>query len=854
MKIYFLSVFAIVALLSNAGCTVGPETKTPAVAAQRSQAVETIKPGEYPRKRAIEGATLIVHAPQIRSWRDFEHFESLVAIEVVPDGAGEPVVGTATVSGDTQVNMDDHIVIVTNPEVEQVTFSDQAATDRWAEPVKASVGRSRIDIPVDLFVSYLSDDLVDVPTPEGFNTTPPPIHVRLEPAIIVFVNGEAIDADIEGTPLKIIPNASFPIVHDPAAKRYYLLNNQQWLVAPALWGPWTVTGELPAAFSQIPPDSDFRQLKANVPPKSAGDQAPEVILTGEPAELIVIDGSPDIAPITGVGELSYVKNTSSPLFKLGKEWYFLASGRWFRTTQLDGGKWTFVSKLPDEFVSIPADSPVAYIRASVAGTPEARVAVLESMLPRRTSVAKDAQPEIQVTYAGEPQFETIQTTSISRATNTPYDVLLYDNSYYLCYSGVWYIGSTPTGPWRVATEVPDVFYQIPADSPAYAVTGVTVASSSSTVIIYDSTPAYWSGVYIAYGIPVYGTGWYYPPYVYYPYYYPYGHSYGYGSWYNPHTGAYGTTSAWYGPYGGYTYSQGYNPNTGRYGYVETAWDGDTWKSSGETYNPRTGVSTDTTREYKEGKDQLTQKRTIERGDQSIQTKRTRDYDDNWSKVEANTSRGGSYEAERQLNDDGTITGSGTLKTADGRKADISGEASGGNAQIDISGSEGGSGTINRQVGPEGVTRQGEFSKDGESLTTSTVRRGDSTRTTLEGSAGGQAISVSDGLGRTTVGQSAGGDLYAGHDGNVYKRTDDGWQQHTSDGWQQTSRQGTAGDRSYGASSQLNRDFDARRSGYQRFDQRRSYGGAGRRAGGFDGMGGRRGGMGGGRGRGRGGRR
>ena len=56
-------------------------------------------------------------------------------------------------------------------------------------------------------------------------------------------------------------------------------------------------------------------------------------------------------------------------------------------------------------------------------------------------------------------------------------------------------------------------------------------------------------------------------------------------------------------------------------------------------------------------------------------------------------------------------------------------------------------------------------------------------TKAEGSGGGQAISGSTGLGeRTTIAQSGSGDLYAGHDGNVYRKTDDGWQQHGDGGW------------------------------------------------------------------------
>ena len=62
--------------------------------------------------------------------------------------------------------------------------------------------------------------------------------------------------------------------------------------------------------------------------------------------------------------------------------------------------------------------------------------------------------------------------------------------------------------------------------------------------------------------------------------------------------------------------------------------------------------------------------------------------------------------------------------------------------------------------------------------TDTVRQGDRSVTKAEGSGGGSAISSSGGLGdRTTIAQSGSGDVYAGHDGNVYRKTDDGWQQH-----------------------------------------------------------------------------
>jgi hypothetical protein len=46
--------------------------------------------------------------------------------------------------------------------------------------------------------------------------------------------------------------------------------------------------------------------------------------------------------------------------------------------------------------------------------------------------------------------------------------------YYMCYEGVWFMGSSPNGPWTVASKVPGEIYEIPISSPAHNVTYVTV--------------------------------------------------------------------------------------------------------------------------------------------------------------------------------------------------------------------------------------------------------------------------------------------------------------------------------------------------------------------------------------------
>ena len=60
------------------------------------------------------------------------------------------------------------------------------------------------------------------------------------------------------------------------------------------------------------------------------------------------------------------------------------------------------------------------------------------------------------------------------------------NAYYAVTAGVWFTAPQLTGPWTVATSVPEAIYTIPPSSPLYYVTYVR---------IYEATPNY---VYVGY--------------------------------------------------------------------------------------------------------------------------------------------------------------------------------------------------------------------------------------------------------------------------------------------------------------------------------------------------------------------
>jgi hypothetical protein len=663
-------------------------------------------------------------------------------------------------SGETTLDRATRIVSVPKPKVDRVTFSGGRGSEEHESRIRAAVESEPLEMPLDVFLYYLADGVLESPPPAGFNQDPPPIHVVESPAFLLFVNGEPVATAIGDSGLELIGNANFPLFRDPTSGTHYLLSGNHRYSATKLAGPWTVTAELPAAFGKIPAQGEFATLAQVAAAAPKPGPAPAVITTFKPAEIVVIDGKPRGREIAGTGGLESITNTDSPLFRLDGTYYLLIAGRWFSTKDLQRGPWAFTMPLPDAFARIPDSDDDADVRASVPGTLEARRAVLEAELPQSKVVKAGAAPDVTVAYAGgAPKFEPIPQTQVARAVNTANDIIQYGDKFYLCYEGMWYVADKPTGPWAATADVPAAVYQIPPSSPAYPVTQVIVNTNEDGDVESDYDGAYAAGMFLAFGVAYYGTGWYYPPYYYGGYYYPYYGSYGHGAWYNPNTGGYGSRSVWYGPYGGYTYNQGYNPRTGRSSYLETAWDGDEWASSGGTYNPRTGISTETDRHYGEDSNKMKMDRTIEGpGGREMDVKKTTDFDTGTRTTERKTDRGGSSEVTRQRQAGGGYTTEGTIETAGGKSATIEGEQ----------GRGGGSSTI---------TGEG-----GKSLSTETVRKGDRSVTKAEGSGGGSAVSVGNDGNRTTIAESAGGDLYAGHDGSVYRKTDDGWQKHDDGGW------------------------------------------------------------------------
>src|SRR5690606_487595 len=151
--------------------------------------------------------------------------------------------------------------------------------------------------------------------------------------------------------------------------------------------------------------------------------------------------------------------------------------------------------------------------------------------------------------------------------------------------------------WKTSEQIPDEIYTIPPSSPLYNVTYVTQTAKSDTTVQSNASGGYF-GMFVmgmAVGATVvYGTGFYYPPYLFwgsypYPIYRPWPMTYGAAAAHNPWTGGYAMGRSVYGPYGAAHTAAWYNPATGRYGRSASVqgWYGG--RTSASAYNPWTGT-------------------------------------------------------------------------------------------------------------------------------------------------------------------------------------------------------------------------------------------------------------------------
>jgi hypothetical protein len=734
-------------------------TELSAVAYGQTTAAAAADP--WPRHMQISGGTMTVYQPQVDSW-DGGFLKLRAAVAVKPDGGGEEVFGIVRASAHTLVDKSTRMVTLFNFSLLQIDFPTLA---NHGQQYYSDVGRflpaGTKQVSLDRLQAFLSVEKV-TPKAVAVQNGPPQIIVSYKPAVLVPIHGQPIQRQLPGSALERVVNTRALIVYGPSGEVFVHVYDG-WMASSGLNGPWHVASDVSPSLDQIAAElskvGEVDLLEGSPKDRlSLTRTVPAIYITEGPTELIVFNGQPSFEPIAGT-QLLWVTNASGDVIMdtTSNSYYLLISGRWFRATSLSG-PWGYVASndLPAEFGRIPANTPAAEVLTAVAGTPQAKEAVIANSVPQTALIPRQGGPQFTPALDGTPQYRAIEGTTLQYVWNSP-DAIIRVNAtvYYALRNGVWFTANSLSGSWLVAASVPDVIYTIPPSSPLHYVTYVDIYWASPESVEVGYTPGYMGTVVAPDGVVVYGTGYdypawvgttYYPPpltygYAAYPAYdvaagamfgfamgmttaallapAPYWGAAYYNSYYNRGGCCWGGENV-YGHYGNTTYSgyhdYGYNPYTGNAGAA----------GSYHTYNAATGVSSNIQGYH--GYNAYT-------GEQAAGY--NRQFHNNYTGTSGDVTRNASYNPE---------TGN----------WDKSGSGSAYNPNTGLSASV--------QHTSEGNAYSGKSAGQTSATVTNAMTGQTKTYDTYHGS----------------------NNVYAGSDGQVYKNTGGGWQKSTSNGWQSAS--------------------------------------------------------------------
>ena len=482
----------------------------------------------FPQEIDSSAGKIVVYQPQPEKLAG-NVLTGRAAFSLAVKSKTEPVFGALWFTSRIEADQEAALAELLDLKVTRVRWPESTAADEatLTKAVEDAAANATVTISTDRLSASLENAEREQKSLAELKNDPPKIVFANKLSVLLLYDGPPHWSDVENSKYERAINTPYVVVREKGGKTCWFGNGALWYQASDPLGPWQPNARPPADLLQMIPKPEEEVASPPSPPA--------VVTATEPTELIDTDGEPSWKPV-GKGELLYVENTETPWLRevATNQMYVLLSGRWFRSSS-QSGPWAFVrgDQLSPPFKDIPAASDLGGVRVSVAGTDEAEDAVLDAAIPQTAAIRRD-EAELEVQYDGNPKFEKIPGTSVSLAQNTGTQVLEIAGKYFAVDNGVWFVSSSPKGPWAVADSVPeDEIQKIPPSSSAYNTTYVHVYQSTPQVVYVGYTPGYmWSYPY--YGVPVYGTGWYYPPYP--GFYYPRPYTFGFHVGYNPWTG------------------------------------------------------------------------------------------------------------------------------------------------------------------------------------------------------------------------------------------------------------------------------------------------------------------------------
>src|SRR6266481_329917 len=222
----------------------------------------------------------------------------------------------------------------------------------------------------------------------------------------------------------------------------------------------------------VPPtfSISLHSLIASTPKKEAppgaqlNNDPPKIFMGYRPSILLSVNGEPVLSEVPNTN-LKFVVNTQWPLFfDESNSTYYLAVGQqWLMANSLEG-QWSATKKLPPDFSKVPQDKQWSALKKFIPPPANPKGAT--------PNVFYSDKPAEVILFDGPPVYAQIPDTQLEYATNTNSVVFVYKpmGQFYYLTAGRWFSASDPQGPWTYATpDLPADFAKIPPSSPASAI-------------------------------------------------------------------------------------------------------------------------------------------------------------------------------------------------------------------------------------------------------------------------------------------------------------------------------------------------------------------------------------------------
>ncbi len=365
---------------------------------------------DWPRTLPLEQGMVTIYQLQVDELNeDIIHFRAALAYR--QSANSEPVFGVGWFESRVEIDQTNQIVHPINLKVIDTRFPagthDVAAelADAFAEQAMGW----NLDFALDELYAGLESAAEESKSIQNLNTTPPTIYYRDHPALLISIDGEPVLREIENSTHLAVINTPYPLIFNG---EHYFLNAARdvWYRADEATGPYRFDTRPPADIAaMVNPEETDSAAELQTETITAAN-APEIVVSTKPAELIVTEGPAAFVPL--VDDLLVLENSEDDVFMhvSAQQYYIVLAGRWYQSGSLNG-PWSYraADELPTAFTNIPEDSVQAPTRVHVAGTPEAHEAVLDAQMPQTAAIER-GQVDIDVSYDGYPSFKPVDGT------------------------------------------------------------------------------------------------------------------------------------------------------------------------------------------------------------------------------------------------------------------------------------------------------------------------------------------------------------------------------------------------------------------------------------------------------------